>query len=175
MKVSDIILFLESLAHPSLQEHYDNAGLIIGDKNWDCNGIICSLDATEEVVNETIARKCNLIVAHHPIIFGGLKKINGKNYVERAVITAVKNDVAIYAIHTNLDNVLEGVNGKIASLLGLRNNSTLSQKDGTLKKLFTFVPIDQAKKVRDAMFKAGGGQIGNYSECSFNAEGVGTF
>ena len=175
MKISELILFLESLAHPSLQEHYDNAGLIIGDKNWECNGVICSLDATEEVIKEAIARKCNLVVAHHPIIFGGVKKINGKNYVEKAIITAIKYDIAIYAIHTNLDNVLDGVNGKMASLLGLRNNSVLSPKDGTLKKLFTFAPFDQAKKVRDAIFKAGGGHLGNYSECSFNSEGVGTF
>ena len=175
MKISEFILFLESLAHPSLQEHYDNAGLIIGDKNWECKGVICSLDATEEVVHEAIARNCNVVVAHHPIIFGGLKKINGKNYVEKAIITAIKYDVAIYAIHTNLDNVLDGVNGKIASLLGLRNNSVLSPKDGTLKKLFTFVPLNQAKQVRDAIFKAGGGHLGNYSECSFNAEGLGTF
>jgi dinuclear metal center YbgI/SA1388 family protein len=175
MKVSDIISFLESSAHPSLQEHYDNSGLIIGDKNWECTGVICSLDATEGVINDAIAKKCNLLVAHHPIIFGGLKKINGKNYVEKAVITAIKNDIAIYAIHTNLDNVVEGVNGKIASLLGLRNNLILSQKDAILKKLFTFAPVDKAEQVRDAIFKAGGGNIGNYSECSFNIEGLGTF
>src|SRR4030095_14329586 len=165
MKISDIISFLESLAHPSLQEHYDNAGLIIGDKNWECRGIICCLDATEEVINEAAAKSCNLLIAHHPIIFGGLKKINGKNYVEKAVISAIKKDIAIYAIHTNLDNVLEGVNGKIASLLGLRNNIILSQKEGTLKKLFTFAPVDKAVEVRNAIFKAGGGHIGAYREC----------
>src|SRR5689334_2367497 len=122
MKVSDIISYLESLAHPSLQEHYDNSGLIIGDKDWECSGIMCSLDATEEVISEAAAKRCNLLIAHHPIIFGGLKKINGKNYVEKAVISAIKKDIAIYAIHTNLDNVVDGVNGKIASLLGLRNS-----------------------------------------------------
>src|SRR6266498_1874631 len=175
MKIDDIISFLESMAHPSLQEHYDNAGLVIGDKNWKCTGIICSLDATEEVIKEAIAKNYNLVVAHHPIIFGGLKKINGKNYVEKTVITAIKNDVAIYAIHTNLDNVVNGVNGKIARLLGLQNISILSPKESTLKKLFTFVPLNRAEEVRNAIFKAGGGQIGNYSECSFNAEGVGTF
>src|SRR5689334_6930878 len=100
MQISEIISSLESLAHPSLQESYDNAGLITGDPQWNCSGIICSLDATEEVINEAIHNKCNLIVAHHPIIFSGLKKINGKNYVEKAVITAIKNDIAIYAIHT---------------------------------------------------------------------------
>lgn len=175
MKISDIISFLESLAHPSLQEHYDNAGLILGAKHWECSGIICSLDATEEVIDEAIAKNCNLLVAHHPIIFGGLKKINGKNYVEKAVIKAIKNDIAIYAIHTNLDNVMEGVNGKIASLLGLRNCFILSPKQGTLKKLFTFAPVDNAEAIRNAIFKAGGGHIGNYNECSFNAEGIGTF
>ena len=175
MKITTIVSFLESLAHPSLQEHYDNAGLITGDADWDCTGIICSLDATEAVVKEAIQKKCNLIVAHHPIIFGGLKKINGKNYVEKTVIAAIKNDIAIYAIHTNLDNVIEGVNGKVAQLLGLKNVSVLSQKESILKKLFTFAPVDKAEQVRNAIFAAGGGHIGNYSECSFNAEGTGTF
>jgi dinuclear metal center YbgI/SA1388 family protein len=175
MKIDEIISFLESLANPSLQEHYDNAGLITGDAGWECSGIICSLDATEEVVEEALRQKCNLIVAHHPIIFGGLKKINGKNYVERTVITAIKNDMAIYAIHTNLDNVIGGVSGKMAQLLGLKNVSVLSQKESTLKKLFTFVPVDKTEQVRNAIFAAGGGHIGNYSECSFNMEGTGTF
>jgi dinuclear metal center YbgI/SA1388 family protein len=175
MKINEITAFLETLAHPSLQESYDNAGLITGGMDWDCSGIICSLDATEEVVKEAVKKKCNLIVAHHPVIFGGLKKINGKNYVEKAIITAIKNDIAIFAIHTNLDNVIYGVNGRIASILGLKNLSVLSSKNDTLKKLFTFVPVDKAEQVRKAIFAAGGGDIGNYSECSFNSEGVGTF
>jgi dinuclear metal center YbgI/SA1388 family protein len=175
MKISEIISFLESLAHPSLQESYDNAGLITGDPSWECTGIICSLDATEEVVKEAIAKKVNCIVAHHPIIFSGLKKINGKNYVEKTIITAIKNDIAIYAIHTNLDNVLHGVSGRMAELLGLKNISILSPRANTLKKLFTFIPVDKAEEVRQAIFAAGGGQISNYSECSFNVEGTGTF
>ena len=175
MLISEIISLLESLAHPSLQESYDNAGLITGDPSWNCSGIICSLDATEEVIQEAISKKCNLVVAHHPIIFSGLKKINGKNYVEKTVITAIKNDIAIYAIHTNLDNVLNGVNGKMAAIIGLQNTAVLSPKNSTLKKLFTFVPVDKAEQVRQAIFKAGGGYIGNYSECSFTVEGTGTF
>jgi len=175
MKMAAIISFLETKANPSLQENYDNAGLIIGNAGWECTGIICSLDATQEVVNEAIAKKCNLIVAHHPIIFGGLKKINGKNYVEKTIIAAIKNDIAIYAIHTNLDNVIEGVSGKMAAMLGLKNVTILSSKENTLRKLFTFVPSEKAAEVRTAIFDAGGGQIGNYSECSFNAEGTGTF
>jgi dinuclear metal center YbgI/SA1388 family protein len=175
MQISEIISCLETLAHPSLQENYDNAGLITGSRSWGCTGIICSLDVTEEVIQEAIAKNCNLIVTHHPLIFKGIKKINGETYVERALITAIKNDIALYAIHTNLDNILDGVNGKIARLLGLKNTVILLPKQETLKKLFTFVPSDKAGLVRDAIFMAGGGQIGNYSECSFNGEGTGTF
>lgn len=175
MIIADIISFLESLAPPSLQESYDNSGLITGSMTWECTGIITSLDATEEVVQDAISRNCNLIVAHHPIIFGGLKKINGKNYVEKAIITAIKNDIAIYAIHTNLDNVINGVNGRIADKLGLIERSVLKSKNDLLKKMFVFVPVDHAEKVRDAIFKAGGGMISNYSECSFNSKGQGTF
>jgi dinuclear metal center YbgI/SA1388 family protein len=175
MKVYDITSFLESLAPPSLQEHYDNAGLIVGNGNSDCRGILCSLDAIEEVINEAAAKSCNLVIAHHPIVFGGIKKLNGKNYVEKAVITAIKNDIAIYAIHTNLDNVINGVNGKLAAVIGLQKTSILLQKENTLKKLFTFTPVANTEQVRDAIFKAGGGHIGNYSECSFNVEGTGTF
>lgn len=175
MKISEVISFLESWAHPSLQEHYDNTGLLTGNPGWECSGIICCLDAIEEVVNEAIEKKYNLIVAHHPIIFSGLKKINGKNYVERTIIKAIKNDIAIYAIHTNLDNVVNGVNGKIADKLGLQKRSILSPKESTLKKLFTFAPADKADIVRSAIFNAGAGHIGNYSECSFNTEGIGTF
>ena len=175
MKVQDITSFLEKIAPPSLQETYDNAGLITGNANWECTGIITALDATEAVVLEAIEKKCNLIVAHHPIIFSGLKKINGKNYVEQTIITAIKNDIGIYAIHTNLDNVLQCVNGKIADALGLINREVLLPKNNVLKKLFTFVPIEHAEKVRNAIFAAGGGQISNYSECSFNTEGTGTY
>ncbi|SRR5579871_141253 len=175
MNISEIIFHLESIAPPVYQENYDNCGLLTGTANRECTGVLTTLDATESIVEEAIARKCNLIVAHHPIIFGGLKKINGSNYVEKTIIAAIKNDIAIYAIHTNLDNVMHGVNGKIADALGLINRSILLPKEATLKKLFTFVPPVYAEKVRTAIFGAGGGHIGNYSEASFNAEGMGTF
>jgi dinuclear metal center YbgI/SA1388 family protein len=175
MKIAEFIGLLETLAPPFLQEDYDNAGLITGSAAWDCKGVICCLDATHEVIKEAVQRNCNLIVAHHPVIFRGLKKLNGKNYVEKAVIAAVKNDIAIYAIHTNLDNVIGGVNGEIARRLGLHSCTVLSARKNILKKLFTFVPVKDVEKVRKALFDAGGGQIGNYSECSFNAEGEGTF
>lgn len=175
MTIADIIQVLYELAPLSYQESYDNAGLIVGNPSLQCTGIICTLDATEEVIAEAISKKCNLIVAHHPIIFSGLKKITGKNYVERAIILAIKNDVAIYAIHTNLDNLLTGVNGKMADKLGLQNRKVLVNKENHLMKLYTYVPAKDADKVRNAIFKAGGGQIGNYSECSFNVKGTGTF
>ena len=175
MQIADIIRFLETLAPPSLQEGYDNAGLLTGSPGWECTGVLVSLDATEEVVLEAKAKGANLIVAHHPIVFSGLKRITGKNYVERAVIASIKHDIAIYAIHTNLDNVLSGVNGRMAEKLGLTNCRILQPKTGLLKKLFSFVPVTHAEFVRAAIFEAGGGHIGKYSECSFNANGKGTF
>jgi dinuclear metal center YbgI/SA1388 family protein len=175
MTIQQVISYLEGIAPPALQESYDNAGLLTGQAGWQCTGVLCTLDATEEVILEAIDKRCNLVVAHHPIIFGGLKKINGKNYVEKTVIAAIKNDIAIYAIHTNLDHVLEGVNGRMADRLGLINRRILAPKEGTLKKLFTFVPHSQADTVRNAIFNAGAGEIGKYSECSFGTEGTGTF
>jgi len=175
MKISEVIRVLEKFAPSSLQESYDNAGLLTGNASWECTGVICTLDATEEVILEAQQQGCNLIVAHHPIIFSGLKKITGKNYIEKAVIAAIKNDIAIYAIHTNLDNVLKGVNSKIADKLGLTNRKILAPKNGQLMKLFTFVPVNEADKVRNALFDAGAGNIGNYSETSFNTQGTGTF
>lgn len=175
MQIRDIIRELEKKAPLSLQESYDNAGLLTGNADWECTGVLCTLDATEAVILEARERGCNLVVAHHPIIFGGLKKLNGKNYVERTVITAIKNDIAMYAIHTNLDNVLDGVNDRIADRLGLTNRRILSPKAGQLMKLYTFVPHAQANQVREALFAAGAGHIGEYSETSFNSEGTGTF
>lgn len=175
INIRSVIEALENLAPPSYQESYDNAGLLTGMPSTECTGILCTLDATEEVILEAKKLGCNLVVAHHPIIFGGLKKINGKNYVERSVIAAIKNDIAIYAIHTNLDNILEGVNGKMADLLNLENRQVLLPRQNNLMKLVTFVPVDHMEEVRDAIFKAGGGHIGKYSECSFVLPGKGSF
>ena len=176
MQISTIIGHLESIAPPAYQESYDNAGLLTGSGGWECTGILTTLDATEEVVAEAVTRGCNLIVAHHPIVFGGLKKITGRNYVERAVIAAIKKDIAIYAIHTNLDNVVsEGVNGRIAQKLGILGGKPLLPRAGVLQKLICFVPAGHAEAVHSAIFAAGAGVIGNYSEVSFMAEGIGGF
>jgi dinuclear metal center YbgI/SA1388 family protein len=175
MQIAHFISVLERWAPPVLQENYDNSGLLTGNPSWECKGVLITLDATENVINEAISRGCNLVVAHHPIIFKGLKSITGKTYVERAIIKSIKQDVAIYAIHTNLDNVLSGVNAAMANKLGLINCSILLYKPLQLKKLFTFIPKPDAEKVRAAVFAAGGGTIGNYSETSFNTDGTGTF
>ena len=175
MQIKNIVQKLASWAPLAYQESYDNAGLITGNATWDCTGILCSLDATEPVIQEAIDKGCNLVVAHHPILFKGLKTITGSNYVERTIIKAIKNDIAIYAIHTNLDNVLQGVNKMIADKLGLEDCTILQPKDGLLCKLFTYVPVTSADVVRNALFAAGGGKIGLYEECSFNTNGTGTF
>jgi len=175
MKISEIIQHLESIAPPALQESYDNAGLLTGNSGWECRGILICLDATEEVIQEAIKKNCNLVVAHHPILFRGIKRITGTDYVQKALITSIKNDIAIYAIHTNLDNVIEGVSGKMAQILGLQEIQVLSPRENSLEKLYTFVPVENADQVRQAIFEAGGGQIGKYAGCSFNAEGTGTF
>lgn len=175
MKISQIIRSLELLAPPSYQESYDNSGLLTGVPDLTLKGIIVTLDCTEAVVQEAVDQNCNLIVAHHPIIFSGLKSLTGKNYIERTIIKAIKNDIAIYAIHTNLDNVFDGVNRKISNIIGLENLKILAPKQDTLLKLVTFVPIESSQKVLEALYKAGAGEIGNYSECSFTSVGEGSF
>lgn len=171
----DIIAELERLAPPSLQENYDNAGLITGSPDQEITGVLVCLDSTEEVLEEAIRQGCNLIVAHHPIVFSGLKKITGKNYVERVIIKAIRHELAIYAIHTNLDHVYDGVSRRFAEQLGLQQLNILSPLPGKLRKLVAFVPTDHTEKVRNAICAAGAGHIGNYSDCSFQTEGVGTF
>ena len=175
MKLKDITDHIESIAPLSYQESYDNAGLICGEPGMDVKAALICLDSTEAVMDEAIERGCNLVIAHHPIVFSGLKKFNGKNYVERVIMKAIRNNIAIYAAHTNLDNVHNGVNAKIAEKLGLTNCRVLDPKKGLLKRLITFCPHEQAEGVRKALFDAGAGHIGNYDECSFNSEGTGTF
>jgi dinuclear metal center YbgI/SA1388 family protein len=175
IKILNIITEIEKIAHPSLQESYDNARLITGNSNWECTGVIICLDSIESVIEEAIKRKCNMVLAHHPIVFSGLKSLTGKNYIEKTIIKAIKNDIAIYAAHTNLDNVLEGVNQKIAQKLSLKNIQILEPKKGLLKKLYTYIPISQTEIVRTALFEIGAGNIGKYSECSFKVSGEGTF
>lgn len=175
MKIKELINFLESTAPKSLQESYDNSGLLIGDQNAEIKGVLISLDITEAVLDEASQKEANLIISHHPLIFKGMKKITNADYKERCVIKAIKNDIAVYAGHTNWDNLKTGVNGKIADLLKLQNPEVLSPVKGNLRKLVTYVPHAHLNDVREALFSAGAGHIGNYDKCSYNLEGTGTF
>ncbi|MDO8997044.1 MAG: Nif3-like dinuclear metal center hexameric protein [Sediminibacterium sp.] len=175
MTIRQITQTLESFAPLAYQESYDNAGLLTGSANWECTGVVCSLDATLAVLQEAKAAGANLVVTHHPILFKGITKITGKNYVEEALIFAIKNDIAIYAIHTNLDNVWGGVNRVIAEKIGLTHCQILQPKKSILTKLVTFVPTPQLSEVQEALFAAGAGNIGEYSETSFSSGGIGSF
>jgi len=175
MKLSKIASYLEEMAPLRLQENYDNSGLLIGNSQSEIGKALITLDVTNEVIDEAISHNCNLIIAHHPIIFKGLKKLRGDNLVEQVTIKAIKNDIAIYAIHTNLDNVLNGVNSILADKLGIKNTRILSPSGSKLYKLVCFCPEQHAETVRSAMFASGAGHIGNYDNCSFNASGEGSF
>jgi dinuclear metal center YbgI/SA1388 family protein len=174
-KIKEIIQSLDAWAPPVFQEDYDNSGLLCGDVGEEVQGVLCTLDCTEQVVEEAMAKNCNLIVAHHPILFKSIKSLSGKNYVERTLIKAIKNDIAIYALHTNLDHVASGVNHKLAERIGLVNTRILRPKTGLLEKLITFIPVDSTPAVLQALYEAGGGSIGNYEGCSFRVTGTGTF
>jgi dinuclear metal center YbgI/SA1388 family protein len=176
MKIRAIIDYFEQIAPLSFQESYDNAGLIIGNKEDEVKAILIALDVTEEVVQDAIEKGANLIVAHHPVVFSGLKRFNGNNYIERTVIKAIKNDIAIFAAHTNLDSVIyNGVNTKICEKIGLENVKILSPVKNKLLKLVVFVPTENVEKVREAIFNEGAGNIGTYDSCSFGIPGTGTF
>ncbi|HEY5823346.1 MAG TPA: Nif3-like dinuclear metal center hexameric protein [Cyclobacteriaceae bacterium] len=174
-KIKEITAFLETIAPRNFQESYDNSGLLTGSSSWIVSGVLVTLDCTEDVVQEAIDHKINLIIAHHPIIFKGLKKLTGQNYVERTIIKAIKNDIAIYAIHTNLDNVDQGVNKQIAETLGLINLKILAPKTDTLAQLVTFAPKEKTAEVLQALHEAGAGNIGNYTNCSHQSPGIGSF
>lgn len=175
MKLRDICNKLEEWAPLAYQESYDNSGLIVGDPETDVKGVLVSLDCLECVVDEAISKDCNIVVSHHPIVFAGLKSLTGKNYVERTVLKAIKNNIALYAIHTNLDNIDTGVNKMIADRLSLQNVKILKPKKDGLKMLITYVPNSHVESVRTALFAQGAGSIGEYSECHFSVDGIGTF
>jgi len=173
--IKEITNYLEELAPLEYAEDFDNVGLLVGNYQTKLTGVLVTLDTLEDTVDEAIAKNCNLIVSFHPIIFGGLKKLNGNTYVERVVLKAIKNEIAIYATHTALDNSNQGVSAKICSVLGLQNTQILLPKKGIIKKLTTYIPTDYLTKVRTALFNAGAGNIGNYDQCSFTTNGIGTY
>jgi len=175
MIIADITQPLERFAPLEFQEEYDNAGLIIGNPEEGISGVLISLDITDEILEEAIQQNCNLIVSHHPLIFKGLKRLTGNNLTERLTLKAIRNNIAIYAMHTNLDNAVNGLNAWVCGLLGLKNCRVLVPRPGMLSKLVTFCPIDHSEQLRQALFNAGAGNIGNYDACSYNVTGQGTF
>ncbi|HTO14520.1 MAG TPA: Nif3-like dinuclear metal center hexameric protein [Edaphocola sp.] len=175
MQISEILKEIEHFAPKTYQESYDNSGVQLGDIGQKCTGVLSTLDITEEVIREAIEKNCNLIVAHHPLIFSGLKNLTGKNYVERCVIKAIQNNIVLYAAHTNFDNVFHGVNARISDKLGLINTTILSPMSHKLYKLYSYAPKELVVQIKEALFAAGAGKIGNYSECSFETSGHGSF
>ena len=175
MLIKDVISVIEDFAPLSFQEDYDNSGIQIGNIAKEVKGVLITIDVTEQIIEEAINLKTNLIISHHPVIFSGLKKLTDQTSLERTIIKAIQNRITIYSAHTNLDNIQNGVNGIIADKIGLKNKKILVPKKNSLSKLVTFVPIEHIDNVRNAVFGAGAGKIGNYDSCSFNIEGKGTF
>jgi len=175
MKLNQLLTELSNWAHLSLQESYDNSGLLVGDPNQEIHKILITLDITEKTIEEAINGSFDLIISHHPIIFKGLKSLTVRNPEERAIIKAIKKDISIIAMHTNLDNVNHGVNARIAEKLNLSNTKILSPVAGNLKKLVVFVPTSHLSDFRQAIFNAGAGHIGEYDQCSYGLNGTGTF
>ena len=175
MKLFTILSVLEEMAPLAYAEDFDNVGLLVGNVNQDITGVLVCHDALESVIDEAVAKNCNLVVCFHPILFSGIKKITGKNYVERAVLKAIKNDIAIYAVHTALDNHQNGVNKIFCDALGIKNSKVLLPKEQYIQKLVTYTVPENVEKIRNAMFAAGAGKIGNYEDCSFSTKGTGTY
>ena len=175
MKIKKIISIIEEWAPLDYSEDFDNVGLLTGDKEKKCSGILVTLDTNELVIDEAIRKNCNFILSFHPIIFPHIKKITHKNYVEKTLVKAIKNDISIYSIHTALDNYKYGVSHKIGDRLGLINQKILIPKKNTLVKLNVNIPIDHYEKVKNQLFISGAGEIGNYKKSSFTSKGIGQF
>ncbi len=175
MKIKEILSILEEMAPLAYAEDFDNVGLLVGNSEAEATGVLVCHDALESVIDEAIEKQCNLVVCFHPILFSGIKKITGKNYVERSVLKAIKNDIAIYAVHTALDNHQQGVNKIFCDALGLTNTKILIPKSNFIYKLVTYTIPENFQELRNALFDAGAGKIGNYEDCSFNSKGIGTY
>ena len=175
MKIKEIFPILEELAPLAYAEDFDNVGLLVGNQEQELSGILVCHDALESVMDEALVKNCNLVVCFHPIVYTGLKKITGKNYVERAVLKAIKNDISVYAVHTALDNHQKGVNKIFCDALGLINTKVLVPKQNFIQKLVTYTIPENETQLRNALFEAGAGKIGNYENCSFISQGIGTY
>lgn len=174
-KVSEIINCITDVAPLQLQEDYDNSGLLVGDPNNEVESALITFDITEEAIDEAIEKNCKLIISHHPIIFKGLKKLTQQTYIERIVAKAIRNDIALACMHTNLDNSDRGVSMALARQLGLEDIRILDPMKNRLAQIVVFCPVEQAESVRHAMCEAGAGHTGNYGQCAFQVHGKGSF
>jgi dinuclear metal center YbgI/SA1388 family protein len=175
MKLFQLTAYLEERFPLNLQEDYDNSGLQLGDPSMDITSVLVALDCTEAIVEEAIQTGSNLILVHHPILFKGIKRLGVSTEIERILHRCIKQDIAIYAIHTNLDNHIDGVNSKIASTIGLRHCRILQPKPHTLFKLVVYTPVDSEERVHEAVCAAGAGNIGNHYNCGYTTVGIGKF
>ena len=175
MKLSELCKYLDTAIPLSFQEGYDNSGLQAGSPENEISSALLTIDVTEEVIDEAVKKGCNLVISHHPLIFNGIKKITGRSFTERILVRAIKEDIAIYSAHTNLDAVAFGVSRKMALKLNLKNVKVLVPLQNRLLKLVTFIPESHLEKVRSALFEAGAGVIGNYDQCGFTVDGKGSF
>lgn len=175
MKLKELVNYLESIVPPDFQESYDNSGIQVGDIESNVNSVLLSLDVTEEIIDEADSKGCGMIITHHPLIFKPIKSISGKTYIEKIILKAIRKNISIYSMHTNLDIIKGGVSYRMAEKMQLENIKVLVPLDNKLLKLVVFVPADYAEKLRDAIFNAGAGHIGNYDRCSYNVQGEGTF
>ncbi|MBN1387284.1 MAG: Nif3-like dinuclear metal center hexameric protein, partial [Bacteroidales bacterium] len=175
MKLKELVNYLESIVPPAFQESYDNSGIQVGDIESNVNSVLLSLDVTEEIIDEADSKRCGMIISHHPLIFKPLKSISGKTFIERIILKAIRKNISIYSLHTNLDIIKGGVSYRLAEKMQLENPKVMVPLGNKLLKLVVFVPADYAETLRDAIFKAGAGYIGNYDRCSYNIRGEGTF
>jgi dinuclear metal center YbgI/SA1388 family protein len=175
MIIKEIISCIESYAPVSFQESYDNSGLITGDPAQEVRSALLCIDVTEAVLDEAVKLRCGLVISHHPLIFRPVRKLSDNSWVSRCLIKAIRNNIALYAAHTNIDSVMQGVNARISEKIGLINTEILVPRKEELRKLVFFVPLSHAEKVRTRVFETGAGHIGNYDQCSFNIHGEGTF
>ena len=174
-KISEVIACIEQMAPLAYQESWDNSGVQVGDVSQGVKAVLLCVDITEATLDEAIEKGANLIISHHPLIFKGIKKLTGRNYIERVIIKAIQHNIVLYSAHTNMDKCMGGVNFRIAQKLGLKNMRVLAPEGNYLYKIVTYVPQSHIEQVRQAMWSAGAGTIGNYDCCSYSSEGNGTF
>ncbi|MEG1409914.1 MAG: Nif3-like dinuclear metal center hexameric protein [Terrisporobacter sp.] len=176
MKLNDLIKKIENKYPLNLAYDWDNVGLLVGDFDAEVKKILVSLEANENVIEEAIKNNVDLIVTHHPFIFRKLNKINTRDLKGKLIHKLIKNDIALYSMHTNFDIAFDGLNDYFMEIMGFENTKVLDITNSeVLHKIAVYVPLTHELVIREALGDVGAGHIGNYSHCTFNTPGVGTF